>query len=235
VQRTLARRDDTIQIPARVHDLASFRDWACSDDFPERGRIDFLAGDLEVDMSPEELDTHGLVKAEVATVLQLLVARPHLGHVYIDRSRVSSPGADLSVEPDVVVFFWESFDRGHVRKVPAKTRPGRFIELEGAPDLVVEIVSDGSTRKDLVGLPPLYAKAGIAELWLVDAREPEIRFEVLALGPGGYARVEPDAQGWTPSPRLRRRFRLQRREARPGHWSYRLEHRPPSSRVVTAG
>ena len=224
MHRTSAELDDTIRIPATARHLAGFREWACSDDFPERGRIDFLAGDLEVDMSPEELDTHGSVKTEVATVLQLLVGRRDLGSVYIDRGRVSSPRADLSVEPDVVVVFWESLDDGRVRKVPSKKRPDRFMELEGPADLIVEIVSEGSIRKDLVRLPPLYAAAGVPELWLIDARGEDLRFEIRALGPQGYERIAPDSKGWSFSPRLEIRFRLRRREVRPGRWSYRLEH-----------
>jgi Uma2 family endonuclease len=126
-------------------------------------------------MSPEELDTHGSVKTEVATVLQLLVGRRDLGSVYVDRGRVSSPRADLSVEPDVVVVFWESLDRGRVRKVPSKLRPDRFMELEGPADLIVEIVSEGFLRKDLVRLPPLYAAAGVPELWLIRLGRREVR------------------------------------------------------------
>ena len=89
--------------------------WAVSPRFPERGRIDFLAGDLEVDMSPEDLQTHGLVKSEIAAVLQFLVTRRGLGEVYIDRARISSPAADLSVEPDIVVVLWEALDSGRLR------------------------------------------------------------------------------------------------------------------------
>jgi Uma2 family endonuclease len=224
MQRAPARLDDRLRIPASAHDLAGFREWACSDNFPERGRIDFLAGDLEVDMSPEELRTHGLVKSEIAAVLQLLVARTGLGDVYIDRGRVSSPAANLSVEPDIVVVLWETLDRGRIRRVPSKKRPDRFIELEGPPDLIVEIVSEGSVRKGLVRLPPLYAAAGVPELWLVDARDEEIRFEIRSLGTVEYEKVETDREGWTFSPRLGLRFRLWRREVRPGRWSYRLEH-----------
>jgi Uma2 family endonuclease len=228
MHRFSPRLDDSVEIPATARHLAGFREWACSDDFPERGRIDFLAGDLEVDMSPEELDTHGLVKTEVATVLQLLVGRQNLGSVYVDRGRVSSPSANLSVEPDVVVVFWETLDRGRVRKVPSKKRPDRFMELEGPPDLIVEIVSDGSVRKDLVRLPPLYAAAGVPELWLVDARGEEIRFEIRSLGAAGYEISAPNRDGWTLSPRLGLRFRLERREVRPGRWSYRLVHAGPA-------
>ena len=223
MQRSLSFLADTIEIPRTAGDLAGFREWACSDDFPENGRIDFLDGQIEVDMSPEELGIHGPVKAEVAAVLQLLVTRRNLGSIYIDRGRVSNPAANLSVEPDVVVVFWDTLEAGKVRMVPSKRRPGRFIELEGSPDLVVEIVSDGSVKKDLVRLPPLYAKAGIPELWLVDARGEKIRFEIHRLVAGRYETVPSDANGWITSPRLGSRFRLARREVRPGHWSYRLE------------
>jgi Uma2 family endonuclease len=218
--------ETTLHIPRGARDLAGFRTWAVSPRFPERGRIDFLAGDLEVDMSPEELHTHGLSKAEIATALQSLVAHRELGHVYIDRARISNPLADFSVEPDVVVVFWQTLDEGRCREIPGSRRKGegRFIEMEGAPDLVVEVVSDSSAHKDLVRLPPFYATAGVPELWLVDARRKALRFEIQRLGMEGYEKVEEDPEGWTFSPQLGLRFRLMRREVRPGRWTYRLEH-----------
>ncbi len=219
------RLDDSLPIPGRAHDLAGFRAWAISPRFPERGRIDFLAGDLEADMSPEDLLTHGLVKTEIAAVLHFLIARRGLGEVYVDRARISSPAADLSVEPDVVVVFRDTLDSGRLRYIPAASgKPGRYIEMEGAPDLVVEILSDRSVRKDLVRLPPLYAAAGVPELWRVDARQERLRFEILALDAGGYVRMRPDGRGWTGSPRLNHRFRLVRHPVRPGREGYRLEH-----------
>jgi Uma2 family endonuclease len=211
--------EESVHIPRQAtRDLAGFRAWAVSPDFPENGRIDFLAGDLEVDMSPEDLHPHGAVKSELATALHQMVA--DTGEVYVSRARISSPQADFSVEPDVVVVFWETLDSGRLRYIP-EANP---IEMEGAPDLVVEIVSDSSEHKDLVLLPLLYAAARIPELWLVDARKKAIRFEIRSLGPDGYETVEPDAEGWRPSPRLGRRFRLVRQEVRPGRWIYRLEH-----------
>src|SRR3954470_3843389 len=98
--------EEDIRIPPQAtRDLTGFRSWAVSPCFPERGRIDFLAGDLEVDMSPEDLHTHGLVKSGISTALYRMVVGGGLGEVYIDRGRVSSPRADLSVEPDVVAVF----------------------------------------------------------------------------------------------------------------------------------
>jgi len=218
--------EEGIRIPRQAtRDLAGFRAWALSPRFPERGRIDFLAGNLEVDMSPEDLLNHGGVKSEIAAIFRLMVAHKGLGDVYIDRARISSPAADLSAEPDVVVVFWETLDSGRLKYIPAASRePDCYIEMEGAPDVVVEVVSNSSERKDRVRLPPLYAAAGIPELWLVDVRKKTIRLEIRCLGPDGYETVEPDAKGWRSSPRLGRRFRLARREMRPGRWIYRLEH-----------
>ncbi|HEY4564421.1 MAG TPA: Uma2 family endonuclease [Thermoanaerobaculia bacterium] len=218
--------EEDIRIPPQAtRDLAGFRAWAVSPQFPERGRIDFLAGDLEVDMSPEDLLNHGVVKTEISTILQSMVAHTGLGQVYVDRARISSPRADLSAEPDVVVVFWETLDSGRLRYIPAASgEPGCYIEMEGAPDVVVEVVSNSSERKDRVRLPPLYAAAGIPELWLVDVRKNAIRFEIRRLGPDGYETVTPDAKGWRSSPRLGRRFRLARQKMRSGRWIYRLEH-----------
>jgi Uma2 family endonuclease len=40
--------------------------------------------------------------------------------------------------------------------------------VEGAPDLVVEILSPGTARRDLGEKLKLYAEAGVAEYWIVD-------------------------------------------------------------------
>jgi hypothetical protein len=41
---TIVLYDDTVDIPTGINDLAAFRRWAHSDDFPESGRICFLNG-----------------------------------------------------------------------------------------------------------------------------------------------------------------------------------------------
>ncbi len=156
---------EALRIPAEAHCLEGFRRWAQTREFPKRGRIDFLNGNIEVDMSPEDLYTHGTLKSEITAAFQHLVAHEDLGCVFTDRTRVSHPRAGLSVEPDVVMVFWDTLDSGRALEIPAASEePGRYVELEGAPDLVVEIVSDSSERKDLERLPRLYAAAGVPEL-----------------------------------------------------------------------
>jgi len=218
--------EESLRIPAAARSFEGFRKWARSPAFPETGRIDFLAGDLEIDMSPEDLHTHGTVKVAIASTLHTLIADGDQGEVFVDRARVVSRFAALSVEPDAVVVLWDSLRSGRVRYVPSsKKQPDRFTEIEGAPDVIIEVVSDGSVRKDTQRLPPLYARAGIPELWLVDTRKEPLRFDIHVLQDGRYVRVEPDADGWSRSERLSRVFRLTRRKTPVGTWGSRLEWR----------
>lgn len=216
--------EERLRVPSEVHDLAGFRTWAMSAEFPETGRIDFLVGDVEVDMSPEDLHTHGTLEAALARVLYELVVEADRGEVFVDRARISSPIADLSVEPDVVAVLWQSLTGGKVRYVPdANGREGRSREIEGAPDLVVEIVSDSSVSKDTRRLPRLYAMAGVRELWVIDARGEEINFRLHVLEAGTYSHAPADAEGRVVSPVLGRQVRLSRERSRVGTWRYRLE------------
>lgn len=219
--------DEDVRIPGDVHALAEFRRWSGGEQFPVRGRIDYLQGDVEVDMSPEDLDTHGTVKIAIASRLHALVAEQGRGYVFVDRARVVAPAAGLSVEPDAVVVLWGSLEAGRIRKVPsAPPRPGRYVELEGAPDLVVEVVSDSSERKDRRRLPPLYALAGVPELWQVDVRGPEVELGIHILGPGGYEQAPADSEGFSVSPFLGGRCRLRRRAPHGSRFVYELELDP---------
>jgi Uma2 family endonuclease len=213
-----------VRVPPEARTLDGFRAWLDSPEFPETGRVDYLAGEVVVDVSPEDIRTHATVKTEIAGVLYILVKAAGLGEMYIDRGRVSSPVANLSAEPDLVVVLWDSLESGRVRYVPGR-RPGSVPEVEGAPDLVVEIVSDGSVAKDRRRLPPLYARAGVRELWLVDARGERTELAIHHLAGGRLVCQAADAEGWSASAVLARRFRL-RRQATPFHgWEYFLDAR----------
>ena len=217
--------EERVHVPADAFTFEGFQRWAESADFPQTGRIDFMAGEVEVDMSPEDPGSHAVVKVAISTTLQVLVSEQDRGEVYSDSTRLTHAPAGLSIEPDVMVALWDTFDRGRVWYVPARQSPDRVPTVDGSPDVVVEVVSNSSVLKDTVILPPLYAKAEIPESWLVDARQ-ELRFEVFTLRDGEYAAVAPDPDGWTPSPVLGGRFRLVRIQTRRGNWRYVLEHKP---------
>ena len=218
--------EEPVEIPLDILSLADFRRWALSEAFPDRGRIDFVAGKIEVDVSPEELFSHGALKGLVCTRLFERVEQHDLGHVFTSRTRVSCPAADLSVEPDIVFLSHEAIDSGRVRLVPkASGEPGRYVEVEGPPELIVEIVSDSSVTKDTQRLPAAYAEAGVREFWLADARREPLVFQIHHLTGKDYAKAEPDAEGLLKSEVFACRFRLDARRDARGHWKFDLVER----------
>jgi Uma2 family endonuclease len=231
MKRAAALRSDIpleygLHIPPAAHRLAGFRAWAQSEFFPETGRIDYVGGEIDVDMSPEDLQTHGTPKAALGAELFALIAKRGRGYVFVDRTRVTSASAELSAEPDLVVVLFSSLDAGRVRQVPAaRLEAGRFVELEGAPDLVVEIVSDSSEQKDTELLPAQYARAGVPEFWLLDARGGMVRFDLHRLAGGVYRKVPADAAGWVESAVLGIQCRIKRKPAPHSGWLYVLQRR----------
>jgi Uma2 family endonuclease len=218
--------EERVEIPY-FRSLAEFRAWTLSDDFPECGRIDYIGGRIEVDMSPENVFFHGSVKTEVVWALGNILKSTRGGYLFTDCTRVSSPDADLSAEPDVVYLSDETIDSDRVRLVPsAGGEADSYVELEGAPDLVVEIVSDSSVTKDTRRLPAAYWRAGIAEYWLIDVRGERLFFRIHARGAEGYEPVQVDADGFHHSAVFDRRFRLDRRRNARGRWVFDLQSRP---------
>ena len=218
--------EENFPIPSEAHTYEGFLRWIESDEFPESGRIDFLAGEIDADMCSEAIDTHGSPKIAIIRTFGALVLDSDLGDVQTSTTRFNSPLAAVSTEPDVVVVLRESIESGRVRLAPSVRKgPEKIMAFEGAADLIVEIVSDSSVSKDLKRLPELYARAGVRELWQVDARGKDLRFDVLSLQGDRYAAVPADAEGWCRSPVLGRSFRLVRYSQPPFPWRYRLEHR----------
>ncbi|MBI4861428.1 MAG: Uma2 family endonuclease [Candidatus Riflebacteria bacterium] len=214
---------ESICIPGALLDLSAFRRWVQSTDFPDTGRIDWIDGDLEVDMSPEEINTHGTPKVAIARTLGRLVEDQDLGVVLVASTRISCPEANLSVEPDVVVVLFRSVDQGRVTLVRAAGSTGtRCVEIQGAPDLVVECVSDSSVAKDRLRLRSSYAIAGISEYWIVDARRSEPMLTVLRLVQRGYREVRRNRDGYVRSTLLGLSVRLERQPPRSGLVRYRL-------------
>lgn len=215
-----------IEIPT-IRNLEEFRRWALSDEFPQRGRIDYIGGRIEVDMSPEDFFTHGTLKAAISSEIYDRVEELDLGHTLIAETRISDVPADLSAEPDVVVISYQSFDEGRARLVPKASREAdRYVEVEGCPDLIVEIVSDSSVQKDTQRLPIAYYQAGVREYWLIDARSSdEISFQILRRGADAFEPTPPMSDRHQRSSVLDRFYLLERSRHQRGHWVYDLKSR----------
>jgi putative restriction endonuclease len=197
----------TLRIPDWVADLATFRRWVKSDAVPEKGRVCYLGGEVWVDVSGEQVFSHNLVKQAFNLVLGGLVAANRLGRYHPDGVLLTNAAADLSSQPDGLFVSHASRAAGRLRAV-AGARSG-FTELEGTPEMVLEVVSDSSVEKDTITLPVLYWRAGIPEYWLVDARGERPTFGLLKRGAKGYTAVRQQS-GWVKSSVFGRSFRLTR-------------------------
>ncbi len=201
-------------IPGWIGDLESYRQWAHSDAYPQTGWISYLNGEIWVDMDMEELFTHNQVKWAYSGALFNVLQNNPLGRFVPDRMLLSNLAANLSTEPDGLFFFWATLQSGRIRMVPGKKEG--YMELEGTPDMALEIVSQTSVRKDTEVLPKLYWKAGVQEYWLVDARKLEPKFDILRHGPDGYVNTAA-VDGWLPSAVFGRQFQLVRQTDPLGH------------------
>jgi Uma2 family endonuclease len=222
VCRVVIQQAENVVVPQEVTDLASFHGWVGGQGFPEHGRIDFLAGEIWIDMSEEQLFSHVRVKGEFCRALLSLEREYQQGFYLVDGARVSHPEADLSAVPDGVFLLNESVQAMRVQLVPGAG--GGHVRLLGGPDIVLEVVSDSSVRKDTVRLRELYWKAGVREYWLVDARRQPPRFTILRAGAKDFVAVRKQG-GWLKSEVLGKSFRLTQHADPLGHPAYTLEVR----------
>jgi Uma2 family endonuclease len=203
------RFEGDVEIPFAARTWSGFRRWCFSDEFPERGRVDFVGGRIEVDMSPERAFSHGLPKVELIRALATHVQKTRLGLLFADRMRVSSEEAQLSAEPDLALITHRTLKSGRVRfSKPSRTLPADFLEIQGGPDLVVEILSPTSHDKDTEQLPEAYYSAGVREYWLVDALQPRPKLQIFHRGKLAFVAARRDSNGCMASRVLRRRVQL---------------------------
>lgn len=68
----------------------------------------------------------------------------------------------------------------------ATTNAGVLTEanIQGVPDLVIEVLSPSTRKVDLTVKKKLYERAGVLEYWVVDPEEETV--QVFRLGEGGY-------------------------------------------------
>jgi Uma2 family endonuclease len=226
--RKAARRsavviEDKVSIPGWVDDLESFRRWARSGEMPERGWLSYLNGEVWVDLSMEQLFSHNQVKVKFTHVLEGIVESDQSGYLVADNMLLSNVDADLSTEPDALFITYDTLSSGRIRMVEGADEGG-CIELEGTPDMVLEIVSKSSVRKDTATLRELYWRAGVREYWLVDARDETPQFDILRHTAEDYVAVE-TREGWRRSQVFGREFQLTQQADPLGHPQYTLAAR----------
>ncbi len=140
-------------------------------DLPESDdRYELIDGELY--MAPTPIPEHQIFLFYLTKVIEEFVTKHELGRVIISPQDVIL-SEDIVLQPDMM---FVSNERMHI------IRWGQYVQ--GAPDLVVEVLSPSTSRHDRTLKRERYAKFGVREYWIADIRAKTI--EVNVLGDGNF-------------------------------------------------
>ena len=120
---------------------------------PEDKRYEIIDGDLFMVPSPNERHQH--VLSNIFYVLFDYVRKNKLGTVYCAPFDILFSEEDI-VQPDII------FVSNKNKKIITKDN------IQGAPDLLVEILSPSTSKRDIGIKKKLYARHGVREYWIID-------------------------------------------------------------------
>jgi Uma2 family endonuclease len=148
---------------------------------PEDGlRHEIIDGEHYVNPAPNT--QHQIVSFNVAFALRAYVKPRGLGSVFIAPYDVVLSDTDV-VQPDVLFV-----STAQMARITAAN-------LQGAPDLAVEVLSPSNRHYDEVVKRKRYDALGVAEYWVVDPERATVRVH---RRDGGLVRVETDDPLTTP-------------------------------------
>lgn len=126
-------------------------------------RYELLGG--RIVMTPPAALAHGDLEARIVTALSLYAKPRGLGRVFGSSAGFELPSGD-TVQPDCS---FVSADRLAAGPEPGTSGFGRIV-----PDLVVEVLSPSTERRDRTEKKDVYEACGVGEYWLVDASRAEV-------------------------------------------------------------
>ena len=128
---------------------------------PDDGkRYEIIDGELYVNPSPNT--KHQVVLRNLFRALDRHVEKNRTGEVFVAPfDVVMSPGT--IVQPDILFISKERMD------VLTKAN------VQGVPDIAIEVLSPGTRRKDQTKKRQAYEKHGVQEYWIVDPEDDSVR------------------------------------------------------------
>ena len=155
-------------------DQKQFRRWLDARPASDINHYELING--RIIMTPPAGWPHGGVEAALVSPLMQHVQSRKLGVVLGSSAGYDLPSGD-TVEPDV------SFIA--IRRLAAGPKPvaGKFLRI--VPNLVVEILSPTTARKDRVDKKSIYERNGVDEYWIVDPARKQVT--VFHRGKRGYS------------------------------------------------
>jgi Uma2 family endonuclease len=128
-------------------------------------------------MSPSPLSKHQIILNKLNVQLYNFLEEKKIGYVYISPLDVYLDEERNAVQPDLIVVLNDS---------NADVSEEGYIH--GVPDLLVEVLSKGNNKHELITKKDLYEKFGVKEYWVVD---PETKLAMIfALQQGKYTLID---------------------------------------------
>ena len=132
---------------------------------PDDARYELIEGQL-IMMTPAPTSRHQKISKEILVILDKFVKEYNLGEIYHAPYDVVLDNENV-VQPDLVFIAKE-----HLHLIHEKN-------LQGSPDLVIEIISESTGYRDMIQKKQLYARFGIHEYWIVIPEEASIEVYTL--------------------------------------------------------
>ncbi len=167
-----------------------FLNWAGEDTYAE-----WVDGEVILLMPPKS--AHQKIVVFLAYLLRTVGLLTGVSEVVVAPFEVFLPSRPSSREPDIIVVTGERLQN---------LSEERFT---GGPDLVVEVISEDSVRRDRVEKFLEYEREGVREYWLIDSRPNRATVDVFVLEQGSFVPLEENDEGWFES-RVLPGFRVKR-------------------------
>jgi len=131
---------------------------------PDEKRYELIEGELFMAPSPNE--AHQRISGDLEFLLRQHVRENGLGFVYDAPFDVVLSDEDV-VQPDILFI---SKERSSIITVD---------NVRGVPDLIIEIISMSTSKRDKKEKNEIYSKYGVKEYWIVDPTVENIEVKVL--------------------------------------------------------
>jgi len=131
---------------------------------PDDKRYELIEGELL--MTPSPATKHQRISRELEFVILKFVKANNLGEVFDAPCDVYLDNENV-VQPDILFISKE-----RLNIIGEKN-------IQGAPDLAIEIISESTAYRDLVQKKKLYAKFGVKEYWIVIPEEGSVEIYIL--------------------------------------------------------
>jgi Uma2 family endonuclease len=131
---------------------------------PDDERYELIEGELL--MAPAPIPKHQRISGRLDFALRKFVMEKELGEVFYAPCDVYLDAENV-VQPDILFISKERFNIVGEKNI------------QGAPDLVIEIVSESTAYRDLIRKKRLYSRFGVKEYWIAVPGEELIEVYIL--------------------------------------------------------